>query len=265
MILFPPAKINLGLNVLFKRQDGYHEMESCMYQIPFYDILEIIKSDSFKFYQSGLKVNSKEEENLVVKAFRLMQSNFSIGNVYIHLFKSIPMGAGLGGGSSNAAYVILGLNDLFNLNLSLNHMRSLSMELGSDCPFFIEKEAKIVTGRGEIFKNVNIDLEGKFLKIVNPRIHISTKDAYNRLNDFNNYSIEKVINKPIEKWKKELKNSFEYSAFKNYPEIELIKNKLYMEGAIYASMSGSGSTIYGLYNKQPKFSFDKKYEKIFVL
>ena len=199
MILFSPAKINLGLNVLFKRQDGYHEIESCMYQIPFYDILEIIKNDSFKFHQTGLKVNSEEEENLVVKAFRLIQEKFLIGNVYIHLFKSIPMGAGLGGGSSNAAYVIIGLNDLFNLNLSFKQMRALAIELGSDCPFFIEKEAKIVTGRGEILKNVSIDLEYKFLKIVNPRIHLSTKDAYNSLNDFNNYSVEKVINQPIEK------------------------------------------------------------------
>ena len=265
MILFSPAKINLGLNVLFKRQDGYHEIESCMYQIPFYDILEIIKNDSFKFHQTGLKVNSEEEENLVVKAFRLIQEKFLIGNVYIHLFKSIPMGAGLGGGSSNAAYVIIGLNDLFNLNLSFKQMRALAIELGSDCPFFIEKEAKIVTGRGEILKNVSIDLEDKFLKIVNPRIHLSTKDAYNGLNNFNNYSVKKVINQPVEKWKKQLKNSFESLAFKTYPEIESIKNQLYMEGAIYASMSGSGSTIYGLYNKEPKLTFDKKYEKIFML
>lgn len=262
MILFPPAKINLGLNVLHKREDGYHEIESCMYQIPLFDSLEILKSDTFKFIQTGLTVDSEQEDNLVVKAFRLMQERFSIGNVYMHLLKSIPMGAGLGGGSADATYVILELNTLFELNLSNNEMRKLAGELGSDCPLFVEKGVQIAKGRGEVLENLNFSLHGKFLKIVNPGIHIGTKEAYANIEFSHAKSIVEVLAQPIETWKTDLTNSFESTAFRNHPEIEPIKNQLYSEGAEYASMTGSGSTLFGIYSKEPEKSFPMYYEKV---
>lgn len=265
MILFPPAKINLGLNVLHKREDGYHEIESCLYQIPLFDSLEIMKNDSFKFVQTGLVIDSEQENNLVVRAFRLMEDRFSIGNVYIHLLKSIPMGAGLGGGSADATYVLLGLNNLFELNLSYDEIRLLASELGSDCPLFIRKDVQIAKGRGEILENINFTLQGKFLKIVNPGINIGTKEAYSNIEYSHSTPIIQVIRQSMETWKDELKNSFESTVFKKHLKIEPIKNQLYSEGALYASMTGSGSTLFGIYLEEPTLTFPKYYEKVLKL
>ncbi len=265
MILFPPAKINLGLNVLHKREDGYHEIESCVFQIPLFDSLEILPNEKFKFIQTGLTIDSEEEDNLVVKAFRLMQTRYNIGNVYIHLLKSIPMGAGLGGGSANATYVILGLNDLFDLGLNNDELRGLSAELGSDCPLFVERFPQLATGTGTELEPLNISLSGKYLKIVNPGIHIGTKEAYSSIEFSHSDHIGEILNSPMMEWKSKLNNSFESTAFRNHPEIKDLKDSLYAEGAIYASMTGSGSTLFGIYPEEPSKSFPGLYEKVVKL
>lgn len=260
MILFPPAKINLGLNVLFKREDGYHELDTCMVPIPLFDVLEILPAEEFLFHQSGITISGDSGDNLCVKAYQLMVENFSIPPVYIHLRKEIPMGAGLGGGSSDAAYVLKGINELFELNCSIEKMEQLAATLGSDCPFFIKNEPQIAKGRGEILSICNLNLQGYFLKIVNPGIHIGTKEAYAGIAfGKESVSVQKVIESPIVNWKKDLKNDFELRAFKSYPELKEIKEKLYAEGAIYAAMSGSGSTMFGIYRTEPAKTFkDKK-------
>lgn len=258
MILFPPCKINLGLHVLHKRDDGYHEIETCMYPIPLFDILEIIPSENFTFSSSGLTIPGESSSNLCVKAFELIQLKYTIPNVKIHLHKQIPMGGGLGGGSSDGSFVLRGLNDLFKLQLSDDVMQQLASELGSDCPFFIKNEVQIAKGRGEILKNFPLKLNGYYLKIINVGIHISTKEAYGNVKMYkNSTSLEEILtNYNLFDFKDQLTNSFEYSVFNEYPELKELKDLLYKEGAIYASMTGSGSTMFGIYKEKPQKKTD---------
>lgn len=264
MILFPSAKINLGLKVLGKREDGYHELETCMYNIPLFDVLEILPATEFSFHQTGLIVEGDPEQNLVVKAYRLMQENYSIGPIAIHLLKNIPMGAGLGGGSSDAAFMIRGLNELFKLELSNDQLRDLAAQLGSDCPFFIEDIPQLATGRGEILKPFMVELGGFYLKIMNPGIHVGTAEAYSGVSfsDVNSKCVSGILQQPIESWRQELINDFESTIFKKHPELTGIKETMYKEGAIYASMSGSGSTMYAIFEKEPCLTFPNYFEKI---
>lgn len=263
MILFPPAKINIGLNVLGKRPDGFHEIETCMVEIPLNDVLEIIPMKTFTFKQTGLTVDSSVENNLCVKAFRLMQEAYSIPNVYMHLRKNIPMGAGLGGGSADASYVLIGLNELFKLNVSEEELMELSAKLGSDCPFFIRSGNQFAHGRGEKMSDCSLDLTGWWIKIVNPGLHVGTAEAYAIVDFYSgNKTIEELLNQPVEDWKRSVSNSFEHSVFQKHPKISEIKNLLYKEGADYASMSGSGSTVFGLYKNKPSASFES-FEEIY--
>ncbi len=259
MILFPPAKVNLGLNVLHKRDDGYHEIKSCMAEIPLCDVLEILPSDSFRFLQTGLTVDGDQESNLCVKAFRLMEDRYGIGAVYMHLRKIIPMGAGLGGGSADATYVLLGLNDLFELNLDDATLESLASELGSDCAFFVKGGVQLSEGRGEVLTPLDMNLKGFHLKLVYPALHIGTGEAYGSVHfesDVSGY--EKLINKDFSG----LVNSFEEHAFSKFPELSGIKQSLLDEGAFFAAMSGSGSSVFGLFAKKPK---DAGEENVWVL
>lgn len=256
MILFPPAKINLGLNVLFKREDAFHEIESCMLAIPFCDVLEIVPAETFEFHQSGITIAGDSEDNLCVKAYRLMKKKYTIPPVSIYLRKIIPMGAGLGGGSADASYVVKGLVALFNLGISEDEQRELVAQLGSDCPFFISEKPQIATGRGEILQPINVDLTAYFLKIINPGIHIGTKEAYKGIQfSDNSISISAILAEPIEQWKAQLKNDFERTVFKKHPTLAQIKASLYEDGAIYAAMSGSGSTLFGIFKEEPKLTF----------
>ena len=251
MILYPPAKINLGLNILRKREDGYHDIDTCMVEIPFTDILEITKSDSFEFLQTGIKINGAGGTNLCEKAYQLLQNECEIGPVRIHLRKQIPVGAGLGGGSADATYTLLALNQLFQLQLPLDKLKQLASELGSDCPFFVEGLPQIAQGRGEILSTVELDLFNVFLVLLNPGIHVGTKEAYDGVSVSEDViAIEEIVQKPIEQWKELLKNDFETSVFKRHPEIELLKEALYQSGAIYAAMSGSGSSVFGLFTNE---------------
>lgn len=265
MILFPPAKVNLGLNVLSKRSDGYHMIETCMLQAPLCDVLEIQRSDTFHFKLTGIEIKGNHEDNLCVRAFRLLENEHNLTPVYIHLRKIIPMGAGLGGGSSDATYVLLGLNELFELNLSDEKLESYAAQLGSDCAFFVKGGSQLGSGRGEVLLPISIDLSGKFLKLINPEIHIGTSEAYSNVNFVESYSIADALKKPIAKWKDQLQNSFEGFAFKTHPVLSDIKNAMYKEGAVFASMSGSGSTLFGIYDEEPELTGDYESEWVFRL
>ncbi len=269
MILFPPCKINLGLHILNKRADGFHNLDTLMYQLPFTDVLEIIPSETFVFQSTGLEIPGDENNNLCIKAFELIRSQYEIPNVTIHLHKIIPMGGGLGGGSSNASAVLKGLNALFNLNLPTEILQNLAAQLGSDCPLFIKENPQIAQGRGEILSDFELDLSPYYLKLVNVGIHVSTKEAFSKVKFYDHFqSVVDIVSHPVERWKNLLKNDFENSVFEYHPSLIDVKQKLYDEGAIYASMSGSGSTMYAIYEIEPNLTFHQDsgvFEKIVKL
>jgi 4-diphosphocytidyl-2-C-methyl-D-erythritol kinase len=257
MVSFPNCKINIGLNITGKRPDGYHNLETIFYPIGVKDAIEIIESNeksSVTFTCSGDIIDVKEGDNLCVKAYRLLKKDFpQIPSVKMHLHKNIPLGAGLGGGSANASTVLLLLNKKLNLNISHEKLIAYALQLGSDCPFFIINKPSFATGRGEILEEINIDLSAYKIMIVNPGIHVNTGEAFSSLNQSNFSPIGELqhqIKQDIATWKNSIKNDFELSVFKKYPAIENIKNTLYENGAVYSAMSGSGSTVYGIFEKQ---------------
>lgn len=253
MISFPNAKINIGLNITSRRPDGYHNIESCFYPIEWTDVLEIIPSEQLKFTTSGLSIPGSSDNNLCLKAYHLLKEKYNISDVHIHLHKVIPMGAGLGGGSANGAFTLKMLNDLFELNLSDQQLEDYAGKLGSDCPFFIKNKPVTVRGTGNIFSDAPVSLTGKHLLIKNPSIHISTQEAYANVTPAEPSStLDSILTQPITNWKAQVKNDFEKSVFPNHPEISTLKDSLYQLGAIYASMTGSGSTVYGIFDKEIK-------------
>ncbi len=247
MILFPNAKINIGLDVISKKDDGYHKISSVLYPvITCSDILEITKQQYFSFKSTGIKI--PEGENLCEKAFHLLKQDFSISNVGIHLHKQIPIGSGLGGGSADAAFTLKGLNNLFTLGISSKRLEKYALQLGADCPFFIENTPKYVEGIGESMTNIDLDLSTFKIRFVHPKIHISTFDAYSGVTPHTpQILLRELIKMPIQDWREEIENDFEENIFEEYPKLQSIKKQLYIEGAIYASMTGSGSTIYGIF------------------
>lgn len=248
MISFPNAKINLGLNIVSKRADGYHDIESCFLPIPWCDVLEIIETDTFEFSATGLTIPGDITTNLVVKAYDLLKRDFEIPPVHIHLHKVIPMGAGLGGGSADASFVLNLLNDKFDLEVSVDRLELYAKQLGADCPFFIQNKPKLVSGIGEVFQEVQLDLEGYHLVVIHPSIHVSTQTAFSEIKPNNpEISVEDIMKLDISKWKGLLKNDFEESVFKKHPEIKKIKEDLYLNGAVYASMTGTGSSVFALF------------------
>ena len=249
MILYPNAKINLGLNILSKRDDGFHNLISVFYPLyNYFDILEIIPAKKFRFTTSGLNIPGKT--NLCEKAYALMSSKYNVDPVHIHLHKNIPIGSGLGGGSSDASFVLKGINQLFNLNIDNNTLQNISLQIGADCPFFIQNKVKLVSGIGDVMKEIDLDLSEYEIRIINTGIHISTKDAFSEIvcDDANN-SLQNLAFLPIEKWKESITNDFEKSLFNKYPKIKESKQKLYDSGAIYSSMTGTGSAVYGVFKK----------------
>ncbi len=251
MLAFPNAKINLGLNVTGIRPDGFHDIETVIFPVAFRDILEIVPSGERQpeFRHSGLDIPGKLDDNLCLRAYHLIQSGFQIPPVRMHLHKVIPPGAGVGGGSSDAAFAIKVLNDLFSLEMTPLQMMDYAGKLGSDCPFFIGNKPVFASGRGDQFEPFNLKMEGYTIVIIIPPVQVSTAVAYEQV----------VVKKPVEslrtilkaspgEWKTRLVNDFEGSVFKRYPGILGIKEKLYSGGAVYASMSGSGSAVYGLFD-----------------
>ncbi|MFO7825795.1 MAG: 4-(cytidine 5'-diphospho)-2-C-methyl-D-erythritol kinase [Cyclobacterium sp.] len=261
MITFPNAKINLGLQIFHKRKDNFHEISTCMYPIPLTEALEIIPSETFSFGSTGIDIPGEKEGNLVLKAYRLLAADFpQISPVQIHLHKKIPMGAGLGGGSADAAFALKMLNEIFELNLDSQKLESYAGLLGSDCPFFIENKTQIATGRGEILQPAAVKLSGHWLYLIHPGIHISTQEAYAGVKPCSDQKdLQSILASPST-WQTDLVNDFENSLFKNHPELEAIKSSLYEAGAWYAAMSGSGSAVFGLFSEAPgKLTFPDQY------
>ncbi len=251
MIAFPFCKINLGLSILSKRTDGFHSIETCFYPVPWTDILEIIPSDEFAFTTSGISIEGDRSTNLCVRAYHLLQPDFNLSPVKIHLHKIIPMGAGLGGGSADAAFTLTLLNQIFELRLSIEQLKRYASQLGSDCSFFLERKPQLGEGKGEELSDAVVDLENKFLVIVKPDIHVSTSEAYAgvKAKSLQKTARQVVEKHPLPKWRDNLINDFEESIFERYPAIKKIKESLYFNGAAYSSMSGSGSSVFGIFER----------------
>ena len=251
MIQFPNCKINLGLSILAKRADGYHELETVFYPIAVSDALEILPAANLTMTQTGIAVPGDPAQNLCLKAYHLLKKDFpTLPAVQMHLHKNIPMGAGLGGGSSDGTAALIILNQQFSLGLNDQQLIDYASQLGSDCPFFVYNKACHATGRGEILTPIHLDLSNYQFLLVHPGVHIATAWAFQQLNlHTKSESIQAIIEKPITDWKNYLINDFEAPVFKAEPTLSAIKDQLYQLGAIYASMSGSGSSLFGIFPK----------------
>lgn len=255
MILYPNAKINIGLDILKKRNDGFHELETIMYPVGLNDILTInhTNKNELKFTATGIAIDGNPEDNLILKAYHLISNSHNIPPLEIHLHKSIPFGAGLGGGSADCAFTITGINQLCNLGMSTSEMEGIAAELGSDCPFFINNTPALAKGRGEKLSPITLNLNKYYFAIIIPPIPISTKLAYSKVKPaIPDVKLENKITSDIKDWRNMIKNDFEASVFPEFPEIEKIKETLYKHGADYASLSGSGSAVFGIFNENPK-------------
>ena len=254
MINFPTCKINLGLHVLSKREDGFHEIETSMLEVPFTDAIEVSESDYDQFLSAGLTIPGNG--NLCIEALQLMRKYHFIPPISIELLKNIPMGGGLGGGSSDAAFTLKAINSYFELNLTTKKLEELASELGSDCPFFIQGGFQSCTGRGEILAPIQLAIPSFYIVLLNFGIHVPTASAYQSIvPQSDRKSILEILNQPKETWRKELVNDFEKPVYEKHPVLAQIKNELYEKGAFYAAMSGSGSTLFGCFEHEPSESF----------
>ena len=251
MISFPHAKINLGLSIVSKRPDGFHNLETIFYPLPFRDVLEIIPSAEPGFYPTGLVIPGKTNDNLVLRAYQMLKKNYpQIYPLDIYLHKSIPMGAGLGGGSSDAACMIQLLDRFFGLNISPEELNIYALKLGSDCPFFMQSAPCFASGRGEMLDPLALDLSEFSFLLVHPEILIETAWAFSRIQPANpKYNLKESVLQPIQNWGKIIQNDFETPVFEAHPSLKIIKDRLYAYGALYAALSGSGSTIFGIFKK----------------
>jgi 4-diphosphocytidyl-2-C-methyl-D-erythritol kinase len=261
VIVFPNCKINLGLHVVRKRDDGYHDLETIFYPLPLRDVLEITKAagsgqqavenQQVTLHLSGLPVQGKQEDNLCIKAYNLLKQHHpQLGAIDMYLHKAIPMGAGLGGGSADGAFTLQLLNEKFQLNISREKLFDYSLQLGSDCPFFIINKPCFATGRGELLQGIQLDLSGYSFLVVHPGVHINTGWAFSQLTPApSTQSLQEIIQQPVSSWRNALKNDFEAPVCKQHPALQNIKEKLYEAGALYASMTGSGSCFYGIFQK----------------
>ena len=250
MVVFPNAKINIGLNVTEKREDGFHNIESVFYPVTdLYDVLEIIESEELLFDSTGIGIPGELKSNLCLKAYSLIKSDFDIPFVKIHLHKVIPIGAGLGGGSSDAAFMLKALNELFVLGLTNSQLINYAQQLGSDCAFFIENKAAYAFNKGDELEGIALDLSNYDIKIEYPNIHIGTAEAYaGIILKQNEHNLKGLIQEPIVNWKNSIKNDFEDSIFPNHPSVKELKDEMYNRGALYASMTGSGSAVFGIFS-----------------
>lgn len=255
MIVFPCAKINIGLNITSRRPDGYHNIETVFYPVKIYDVLEALPGEELTFESSGLGIPGRVEDNLCVKAFHLISQDYDLPPVNIHLHKHVPIGAGLGGGSANAAFFINLLNRQFDLGLTVEQKLDYARQLGADCAFFIESKPVFAFDKGDQFENVNLDLSQYSIALVMPPAHVSTPEAYRGVKPTPVLrSLKELVELPIEQWKNYVKNDFEESVFKNHAIIRGAKAALYEAGALYASMSGSGASVFGIFGQRPDLS-----------
>lgn len=264
MIIFPCAKINLGLNVVSRRADGYHNLETVFYPVNISDRIEITVRDgsmpgdaSCTLTVEGMPVAGNSDDNLVVKAYNILAKDYILPDVNINLCKRIPMQAGMGGGSSDCAFTIRLLNDMFSLGISTERMIEYAASLGADCAFFINPVPAYAEGIGDVLQPLDIDLSGYRFLIVKPDIAVSTRDAFSLITPAKpSKCCRDILKQPIETWRHELVNDFEKSIFALHPEIATIKERLYGMGAIYASMSGSGSALFGIFKDIPQGAAD---------
>lgn len=263
MVVFPNCKINIGLHVVRKRADGYHDLETIFYPLPLRDVLEVVKSEAgsrkqeeeynpVTLHMSGLPVQGKPEDNLCIKAYHLLQQYYpQLPFIDMYLHKAIPMGAGLGGGSADGAFTLQLLNEKFQLNIPREKLLDYSLQLGSDCPFFIINKPCYATGRGELLQAVKLDLSAYSFLVVHPDVHINTGWAFSQLTPApSSQSLQEIIQQPVNNWRSVLKNDFEAPVCKQHPDLQAIPEKLYDAGALYASMTGSGSCFYGIFPKE---------------
>ncbi|MCD7935232.1 MAG: 4-(cytidine 5'-diphospho)-2-C-methyl-D-erythritol kinase [Tannerellaceae bacterium] len=252
MICFPNAKINLGLNIVSKRPDGYHNIETVFYPIPIRDALEVVPAQAFSFRQTGIPVDAPVEKNLVIKALRLLEASWDVPPLEVHLLKAIPFGAGLGGGSADAAYMLKLVNDFCSLHIPEEELEKLAAHIGADCPFFIRNKPVFASGTGNLFEQITLSLDGYWLGLVKPDIHVSTPEAYRMITPAAPaLSLKEVVQCPVREWKEKMVNDFETVVFGRHPAIREIKETLYKKGAVYAAMSGSGSSVFGLFEQPP--------------
>jgi len=270
---FPCAKINIGLNVVSKRPDGYHNLETVFYPVGIYDELEIEQTEGWgncNLTLKGVEELCEPQDNLVVKAYALISAKYNLPSVNATLCKNIPSQAGMGGGSSDAAFMIKLLNEQFELGMTSDEMQGYAAKLGADCAFFINAQPAYATGIGEVLTPCSVDgLKGKYLALVKPDVAVSTKEAYAGIKPCKpEYNCLDIVQQPIEKWKDALYNDFEDSIFPKLPVLNDVKTELYKEGALYAAMSGSGSTIFGIFDENPSFistKFKQYYNKVLKL
>lgn len=258
MICFPNAKINIGLNITGRRPDGFHNIETVLFPVELCDVLEFVEDRNpgetdYRLNVTGLELKTAPEDNICIKAYRLLKKVYDIPKISIHLHKIIPVGAGLGGGSSDAAYMLKNLNKVFHLNISNKMLQDYAGKLGSDCPFFINNNPVFAYETGNKFIEIDLNLSGYYIVIIYPNLQISTSSAYSEaFIKTPEKSIRDTIKLPLKEWENVIQNDFEKTIFPEYPEIKNIKKELYNMGAIYASMSGSGSTLYGIFDSVPE-------------
>ncbi|EMR03157.1 4-(cytidine 5'-diphospho)-2-C-methyl-D-erythritol kinase [Cesiribacter andamanensis] len=267
MILFPNAKINLGLQIVAKRSDGYHNLQTGMYPIGWQDVLEVVEADPKKqrkgsFVLSGMEIPGAEKDNLVLRAYELLRKDYDLPPVAVQLHKLIPTGAGLGGGSADAAFMLKAVNELFQLFLDESILEDYAGRLGSDCPFFIRNSPAIALERGDVLAPLSLDLSAYHLVVVKPPVHVATAEAYAGVRPKTpDQPLNEILNLPVDDWKGRLHNDFEDSIFPKYPQIAELKERLYAAGALYASMSGSGAAVYGLFTEAPAdLHFPQEYQ-----
>lgn len=258
MIRFPHAKINLGLNVVRKRSDGYHDIESVLVPIPLRDALEIVvdpllPAGELVFTRTGLPIPGTVETDLCWRAVKMVGATHALPGLRMHLHKVVPMGAGLGGGSSDGAHVLLLLNDLLDLGLNYEHLHAFAAQLGSDCPFFLKPQAQLAEGRGEQLTPIDLDLRGLWLMLVNPGVHVPTPEVYaNLVPTGATHDLAQLVSTTApETWPAMVINTMEAYVFRTWPSVAAVKERLLETGAVYAAMSGSGSTVFGLFRSAP--------------
>jgi 4-diphosphocytidyl-2-C-methyl-D-erythritol kinase len=269
VIIFPNAKINIGLNVINRRADGYHNIETVFYPIKINDVLEVIEADELTFESGGLAIPGGVEDNLCLKGYHLLKKDFDLPPVKIFLYKHIPIGAGLGGGSADAAFFIRLLNQKFDIGLDEGQMTGYARQLGADCAFFIKNKPAFAQGIGDELQPIGLDLSKYKMVLVMPPVQVSTAGAYRGVRAaVPGHSLNELIRLPVAEWKNYIKNDFEESVFKNHPAIRGVKAALYDAGALYASMSGSGASVFGIFEEKPDLEiseFGCSISDIFIL
>lgn len=264
MIAFPNAKINIGLNIISRRNDGYHNLETVFYPVQIKDALEVVEASDMRFESSGIEIPGHANENLCLKAYDLLRKDFDLPNISIHLHKQIPIGAGLGGGSADAAFFLKLINEKFGLGLSLEKLQGYCRKLGADCAFFIENKPLFAYGKGDYFEPIALDLSSYYMVLVMPPVHVSTGEAYRGVKpQAPAISLKDLVKLPIEAWQGKVKNDFEGHILETHPAIRGVKAALLEAGALFALMSGSGASVYGIFKAEPDLSALAKDNLIF--